>query len=138
MTITLLPPTRTAVTAPLGMSTSISMMLGKDPFSGHVFCFRRRRGSLIKPLWWDGDGLCLFAKRLHGHALLGAWPDDSLRCPSDSGTSHRQTRLRSNRVPAPQPASLSWGQHPVNVMPRPLPAFAGHVRSFTPHARQRA
>jgi hypothetical protein len=23
-----------------------------------------RRGDLIKLLWWDGDGLCLFAKRL--------------------------------------------------------------------------
>jgi transposase len=23
-----------------------------------------RRGDLIKLLWWDGGGLCLFAKRL--------------------------------------------------------------------------
>jgi site-specific recombinase XerC len=36
----------------------------QDPFSGHVFVFRGRRGDLIKLLWWDGDGLCLFAKRL--------------------------------------------------------------------------
>jgi len=27
-----------------------------------VFVFRGRRGDLIKILWWDGDGLCLFAK----------------------------------------------------------------------------
>jgi transposase len=33
------------------------------PFSGHVFVFRGRRGDLIKLLWWDGDGLCLFANR---------------------------------------------------------------------------
>ncbi|HEY1961576.1 MAG TPA: IS66 family insertion sequence element accessory protein TnpB [Rhizomicrobium sp.] len=39
-------------------------VLGQDPFSGHVFCFCGRRGDLVKLLWWDGDGLCLFAKRL--------------------------------------------------------------------------
>jgi transposase len=39
-------------------------VLGQDPFSGHVFCSRGRRGDLVKLLWWDGDGLCLFAKRL--------------------------------------------------------------------------
>ena len=36
--------------------------LEQDPFSGHVFVFRGRRGDLIKALWWDGDGLCLLAK----------------------------------------------------------------------------
>jgi transposase len=29
-----------------------------------VFAFRGRRGDLIKLLWFDGDGLCLFSKRL--------------------------------------------------------------------------
>ena len=47
-------------------------MLGQDPFSGHVFCFRGRRGDLVKLLWWDGDGLCLFAKRLERGRFV--WP----------------------------------------------------------------
>ena len=47
-------------------------VLGKDPFSGHVFCFRGRRGDLLKLLWWDGDGLCLFAKRLERGRFI--WP----------------------------------------------------------------
>src|ERR1051326_8179921 len=46
-------------------------VLGKDPFSGHVFCFRGRRGDLVKLLWWDGDGLCLFAKRLERGRFVG-------------------------------------------------------------------
>jgi transposase len=37
-----------------------------------VFCFRGRRGDLIKLLWWDGDGLCLFAKRLERGRFV--WP----------------------------------------------------------------
>jgi len=41
-------------------------------FSGHVFVFRGRRGDLIKVLWWSGDGLCLFAKRLERGRFV--WP----------------------------------------------------------------
>ena len=40
--------------------------------SGYVFVFRGRRGDLIKLLWWDGDGLCLFAKRLERGRFI--WP----------------------------------------------------------------
>src|SRR5205809_7497041 len=46
------------------LAVQAQTVLGKDPFAGHVFCFRGRRGDLVKLLWWDGDGLCLFAKRL--------------------------------------------------------------------------
>jgi len=41
------------------LAVQAQTVLGKDPFSGHVFCFRGRRGDLVKLLWWDGDGLCL-------------------------------------------------------------------------------
>jgi transposase len=36
----------------------VQTVLEQDPFGGHVFVFRGRRGDLIKLLWWDGDGLC--------------------------------------------------------------------------------
>ena len=36
---------------------------------------RGRRGDLIKLLWWDGDGLCLFAKRLERGRFI--WPQAS-------------------------------------------------------------
>jgi|SRR5882757_7394267 len=38
----------------------VQTALEENPFSGHVFVFRGRRGDLIKVLWFDGDGLCLF------------------------------------------------------------------------------
>lgn len=47
-----------------GLSGMVQTTLKENPFSGHVFVFRGRRGDLIKVLWFDGDGLCLFAKRL--------------------------------------------------------------------------
>jgi transposase len=43
------------------------------PFSGAIFCFRGRRGHLIKVLYWDGQGFCLFAKRLEKGRFT--WPN---------------------------------------------------------------
>lgn len=48
-------------------------VLKQDPFCGAVFCFRGRRGGLIKVLYWDGQGFCLFAKRLEKGRFT--WPN---------------------------------------------------------------
>ena len=37
-----------------GLSGMVQTALQENPFSGHVFVFRGRRGDLIKMLWWDG------------------------------------------------------------------------------------
>ena len=55
-----------------GLSGIVQTVLKEKPFSGHVFVFRGRRGDLIKMLWFDGDGLCLFAKRLEKGRFV--WP----------------------------------------------------------------
>ena len=47
-------------------------VLKQDPYSGHLFVFRGRRGDLIKIIWWDGQGACLFAKRLERGRFV--WP----------------------------------------------------------------
>jgi transposase len=54
------------------LAAQVQTVLGRDPFCGHVLCVRGRRGDLIKLLWWDGDGLCLFAKRLERGGFV--WP----------------------------------------------------------------
>lgn len=55
-----------------GLAALVQTQLTEDPFSGHVFVFRGRRGDRLKILWWSGDGLCLLAKRLErGHFV---WP----------------------------------------------------------------
>jgi transposase len=46
--------------------------LRQDPFKGHMFVFRGRRGDLIKVIWWDGQGACLFSKRLERGKFV--WP----------------------------------------------------------------
>ena len=55
-----------------GLSGMVQTALQENPFSGQVFVFRGRRGDLIKLLWWDGQGLCLFAKRLEKGRFV--WP----------------------------------------------------------------
>jgi transposase len=55
-----------------GLSSQVQTVLQEQPFSGHVFVFRGRRGDIVKLLWWDGDGLCLFAKRLERGRFI--WP----------------------------------------------------------------
>jgi len=50
----------------------VQEVLQQNPHSGAVFAFRGKRGDLIKLLWWDTQGLCLFSKRLeHGRFI---WP----------------------------------------------------------------
>ncbi|MGD0108375.1 MAG: IS66 family insertion sequence element accessory protein TnpB [Rhodopila sp.] len=55
-----------------GLAMLAQQVLAEDPFSGALFAFRGKRGGLIKLLWFDGQGLCLFSKRLEkGHFQ---WP----------------------------------------------------------------
>ena len=40
-----------------GMNTlalQVQQGLGRDPHAGEIFCFRGRRGDLVKILWHDG------------------------------------------------------------------------------------
>lgn len=55
-----------------GLAALVQQHLGQDPFSGQLFVFRGRRGHLLKILFWDGQGLVLYAKRLERGRFI--WP----------------------------------------------------------------
>jgi transposase len=55
-----------------GLAAKAKQVIGADPFSGHLFLFRGKRGDYLKALYWDGSGLCLFAKRLEKGRFV--WP----------------------------------------------------------------
>jgi transposase len=55
-----------------GLAALVQTALSDNPYSGHVFAFRGRRGDLLKVLWWSGDGMCLFTKRLERGKFV--WP----------------------------------------------------------------
>ena len=55
-----------------GLAVLVQQVLEKSPHSGALFAFRGKRGDLLKLLWADRDGLCLFVKRLERGRFV--WP----------------------------------------------------------------
>lgn len=75
-----------------GLAALVQTALSENPFSGHVFVFRGRRGDIIKVLWFDGQGLLLLSKRLERGRFV--WPQASsggvdARAVVDAARRHR-------------------------------------------------
>lgn len=58
------------------LSLLVQERLKQDPHGGHLFVFRGKRGDLIKVIWHDGQGACLFAKRLERGRFIWPTPTD--------------------------------------------------------------
>jgi transposase len=54
------------------LAAQAESVLNGDPFCCHLFVFRGRRGDLLKIIWWDSQGVCLFSKRLERGRFV--WP----------------------------------------------------------------
>ncbi len=66
--------------------------LRRNPHNGNLFVFRGRRGSLIKVLWHDGQGMCLYAKRLERGRFV--WPLTAPREGADRSVTITPVQLR--------------------------------------------
>ncbi len=55
-----------------GLAVLVQQVLEQSPHSGALFAFRGKRGDLIKLLWFDGQGMCLFSKRMDRGKFV--WP----------------------------------------------------------------
>ena len=60
------------------LAVKVQTVLAEDPYAGHVFAFRGRRGDLVKLLWSDGDGMCLLTKRLESDRFVWPRADEAL------------------------------------------------------------
>jgi transposase len=56
-----------------GLAALVREQMQADPFSGAVYVFRAKRADRVKLVFWDGTGVCLFAKRLEDGAFR--WPN---------------------------------------------------------------
>jgi transposase len=56
-----------------GLAALVREQMQADPFSGTVYVFRAKRADRVKLIFWDGTGVCLFAKRLENGAFR--WPN---------------------------------------------------------------
>lgn len=61
-----------------GLSLQVQEVLRRNPLSGHLFCFRGRRGDLLKVIWHDGQGACLFTKKLERGRFQWPSPADGV------------------------------------------------------------
>ena len=81
-----------------GLAAQVANVLQADPFSGHLFVFRGKRGDYLKLVYWDGSGLCLFAKRLEKGRFV--WPPHCRRSDAADtgadGSADRRDRLAQN------------------------------------------
>jgi len=57
------------------LSILVQESMDLDPFSGHLFVFCNRRRNILKILYWDRNGFCLWSKRLEKHFFR--WPESS-------------------------------------------------------------
>lgn len=89
-----------------GLARLVEEKLGRDPFGGQLFVFRGRRGDLVKALWWDGQGLCLYAKRLEKGRFV--WPSaaDGACVLSPAQRSSRQPK-RFRILPMRRPSCVN-------------------------------
>lgn len=55
-----------------GLAVMAQQVLEQSPHSGVLFAFRGKRGDLVKLLWYDGQGMCLFSKRMDCGRFV--WP----------------------------------------------------------------
>lgn len=87
-----------------GLSLQVQEVLHRDPLNGHLFVFRGRKGDLIKVIWHDGQGACLFTKRLERgrlpRAVTGRWRGDDLGGAARlSARGHRLAPSAANLAP---------------------------------------
>jgi transposase len=68
-----------------GLSLLVNERLELSPFSGHLFAFCNRKRNMVKILYWDTNGFCLWHKRLEKQAFK--WPTSKTDgCPLGNGS----------------------------------------------------
>ncbi len=88
------------------LAVKVQTVLAADPYAGHVFAFRGRRGDLVKLLWSDGDGMCLLTKRLERGRFV--WPQAESGSVTSSSVEIRASKPR----PATAIAKVFWASAP--------------------------
>jgi transposase len=91
-----------------GLAALVRETMQADPFSGAIYVFRAKRADRIKLIYWDGTGVCLFAKRLE---------DGKFRWP---GVQDRVMRLSAAELSALL-EGLDWKRvHAARETPAPM------------------
>jgi transposase len=89
------------------LALQVQEVLRRDPLSGHLFCFRGRRGNLLKVIWHDGQGACLFMKSWNAAASM-AKPSRRRRDDLDSAARLSSVRHRLAKSATDLASNFGW------------------------------
>jgi hypothetical protein len=81
-----------------GLAALVRDVMGADPFDGAVYVFGAKRADRVKLVYWDGTGVCLFAKRLEDGRFQ--WPQIAsrpARTPRPTDRSLRRLQCADDR-----------------------------------------
>ncbi len=62
-----------------GLSIIVTEEMGMDPFEGHLFLFCNKHKRILKIIYWDRNGFCLWLKRLEKDKF--PWPAKASEVP---------------------------------------------------------
>lgn len=83
-----------------GLAAIVHETMLADPFSGTIYVFRAKRADRVKLIFWEGTGVCLFAKRLEDGKFQ--WPSVGNGDAADRGRVRGLARrVTSPRFPRP-------------------------------------
>lgn len=84
-----------------------------DPLGGHIFCFRGRRGDLLKIIWHDGQAASLYVRRGEKGRFLWPSPADGVVAitPAQTGCLLCGIDWR-NPVETWRPTAIGWNVAP--------------------------
>ncbi|MBV9562150.1 MAG: IS66 family insertion sequence element accessory protein TnpB [Bradyrhizobium sp.] len=72
------------------LTLRVQEIFHRDPLGGHLFCFRGRRGNVLKMIWHNGQGACPFTKRLERGRFIWPGPAEGGVTISTGGTDKRR------------------------------------------------
>lgn len=80
------------------LALQVQEVLKHDPLGGHIFCFRGRRGDLIKVIWHDGQAANLYVRRLERGRFLWPSPADGIVTITPAQMGYLLLDVRSRHV----------------------------------------
>lgn len=93
-----------------GLSNLVRNELDGDPLSGHVFGFCNKRRTLLKLIFWDGSGYCVFSKRVEKGTL--SWPSQEDRVHE---ISHEELTMLISGIDTTNTRYKKWHRHRANA-----------------------
>lgn len=63
-----------------GLSVLVQQAMQQDPVSGALYIFCNRQRKIMKVLYWDRNGFCIWQKKLGEHRF--PWPSSEEECLS--------------------------------------------------------